>query len=339
MDEYLAKEIKMGAIIGPVDDIQCPEYHCSPLLTRPKDGNKRRIILDLSYPNGASVNDQVERQLFDKQPFILRFPTIDDIVQEVVKDSVDKSIFKIDIGHAFRNLRVDPADALKFGIRWKQKSYVDGAVAFGWVHGSTAFQMVSDAIVHIMSTRGYKIFAYIDDFVAILPSDVATEAFQALYDLIRELGLPINPDKVIPPCKALTCLGIHINLETKTLSIDSEKLKAIHDECHRTRLKKHLSRKAFQSLLRKLLYVHKCVRPARTFVNRMLFLFRNCHDHKRIKLTTEFYRDLDWFLKVLPQFNGTVIFDKLHIDRDEVHIDASLTGLGGFEKIGSMLLP
>ena len=256
----------------------------------------------------------------------------------MVKDSVDKSIFKIDIGRAFRNLRVDSANALKFGTQWRQKSYVDGAVAFGWVHGSLAFQMVSDAIVHIMSTRGYKIFAYIDDFVAILPSDVATEAFQALYELICELGLPINPDKVIPPCKALTCLGIQINLKTRTLTIDPKKLRAIHDECNLTRHKKHLSRKAFQSLLGKLLYVHKCVRPARTFVNRMLSLFKSSYDHKRIKLTTEFYQDLNWFLQFLPQFNGTVILKKSHIDGDEVHIDASLTGLGGLGRIGSMPL-
>ena len=32
-----------------------------------------------------------------------------------------------------------------------------------------------------------------------------------------------------------------IDLNTKTLSIESDKLKAIHDECHRTRRKKHLS--------------------------------------------------------------------------------------------------
>ena len=121
-------------------------------------------------------------------------------------------------------------------------------LAFGWVHGSVVFQMLSEAIVHIMSKRGFKIFAYIDDFVAILPSNMANEAFQALYELIRELGLPINLDKMIPPCKALTCLGIYIDLEAKTLNIDSEKLKAIHEECHLTRLKKHLSRKTFQSL-------------------------------------------------------------------------------------------
>ena len=83
--------------------------------------------------------------------------------------------------------------------------------AFGWVHGGAAFQIVSDAIVHIISKRGFKIFAYIDEFVAVVCS------FQALYELICELGLPINPDKMIPPCKAFTCLGIYINPEVLTL--------------------------------------------------------------------------------------------------------------------------
>ena len=39
--EYLAKEVKLGAIVGPADSIQCAEYHCTRLLTRPKNGDKR----------------------------------------------------------------------------------------------------------------------------------------------------------------------------------------------------------------------------------------------------------------------------------------------------------
>ena len=39
------------------------------------------------------------------------------------------TLAKIDISRAFRNLRVDPADAFKFGIKWKNKYYLDRAVA------------------------------------------------------------------------------------------------------------------------------------------------------------------------------------------------------------------
>ena len=48
VQDYLDKEIQLGAILGPVDKVQSKDFHCSPLLTCPKDGNKRRIILDLS---------------------------------------------------------------------------------------------------------------------------------------------------------------------------------------------------------------------------------------------------------------------------------------------------
>ena len=69
--------------------------------------------------------DKVNSELLDSHPFLLKFPTIDGIVHEITKDSVDKSIFKIDIRRAFHNLRVDPADAIKFGMQRRQKRYID----------------------------------------------------------------------------------------------------------------------------------------------------------------------------------------------------------------------
>ena len=42
-------------------------------MTRPKDVDKRRIILDLSYPRGTSLNDHVDRDKFDQKNFALNF--------------------------------------------------------------------------------------------------------------------------------------------------------------------------------------------------------------------------------------------------------------------------
>ena len=60
---YLHKEIKEHAIVGPVTDLDRPAFPCSPLLTRPRDGNKCQVIIDLSYPKGNAVNDFVDRAL------------------------------------------------------------------------------------------------------------------------------------------------------------------------------------------------------------------------------------------------------------------------------------
>ena len=109
-----------------------------------------------------------------------------------------------------------------------------------------------------------------------------------------------------------------------------EKLESIYSECVATSSKHHLSKGAFQSLLGKLLYIHKCVPPARMFIDRMLALFRKNSDAKRITLTNDFHKDLTWFLVFLPRFNGITYINKNPIPQGHtLHIDASLTGLGG----------
>ena len=150
VQDYLNKEISLGAIIGPVTYVPDEEYHCFPLLTRPKDIHKCRVILNLSYTQGNSVNHYVDKSLFDNSHFTLRFPTVDDIVQEVKNCTEDPYLIKIDVSRAFRNLRVDPKDGLKFGIKWGDNYYIDGALVFGWVHGSASFQLAADTIGFIL---------------------------------------------------------------------------------------------------------------------------------------------------------------------------------------------
>ena len=133
----------------------------------------------------------------------------------------------------------------------------------------------------------------------------------------------------VPPCKALTCSGIHIDIDKSSLSIDHDKLKAIHTECFHVCSKKYLSRRSFQSLLGKLIYLHKCVVPARTFVNRILQLFRENFHKKKTYLTSEFFKDIAWFQAFLPHFNGTTKFDKPGAHgSNSVCLDACLTGIG-----------
>ena len=88
--------------------------HCSPILTRPKDQGKWRVILDLSYRRGLALNDQFDqvRSRFDGDLFCPRFPSIDDIVKQICSHKDDVLISKIDVARACRNLHVDPADAL-----------------------------------------------------------------------------------------------------------------------------------------------------------------------------------------------------------------------------------
>ena len=169
------------------------------------------------------------------------------------------TLSKIDVATAFSNLHVDPADNnLKLGIKWQDDVYIDPAVTFGWVHGSVAFQHISNAITYIASRAGVNKVAYIDDYVIILPKATAQRHFDTLASILSQLGLPSNQEKQTPPCRALTCLGIKIDIDKNTLSIDPDKLTSIYAECQTVTNRCHLTKRAFQSLLGKLLYLHKC---------------------------------------------------------------------------------
>ena len=119
----------------------------------------------------------------------MKLPSIDDTVKEINKHGDDVTLSKINVARAFRNVRVDPANAMKLGIKWQEDVYIDAAVVFGWVHGSTAFQCISDAITFIASRAGVIMVAYIDDYVIISPNATAQCHFNTLASILSQLGL------------------------------------------------------------------------------------------------------------------------------------------------------
>ena len=46
-------------------------------------GDSRRVIVYLSAPYGASVNDCIENDLYDGVPYTLTYPSVDNIVNGI----------------------------------------------------------------------------------------------------------------------------------------------------------------------------------------------------------------------------------------------------------------
>ena len=59
VDIYIQTELQHNALVGPFKTMPFKPLHCSPLLSRPKEGDSRRIIVNLSYPLGNSVNSSI----------------------------------------------------------------------------------------------------------------------------------------------------------------------------------------------------------------------------------------------------------------------------------------
>jgi hypothetical protein len=226
VQKYFDEEISFGAMLGPFPDPPFPDLHCSPLLTAPKDGNARRVIVDLSYASdqSTSVNSTVSKLTYVGTQFSLKLPTIDNICQVLNLVGKNVKIFKIDLARAFRQLYVDPFDIKFLGLNWGGAYYVDTSVPFGYRNGTHGCLRVTDAIRYILYKQGVFVLNYIDDIIGIAPSEVADVHFKITLNLLNNLGFNINHKKTVPPTTNCSCLGIYFDLALGTLNIPKSKL-------------------------------------------------------------------------------------------------------------------
>ena len=107
VDKFIRTELEHQAIMGPFEHSPfSPWYRTNPLMTRPKrDSQDRRVILDLSYPEGASVNAQIPCQSLLNATFKLRLPTPKQLADRIMTLRPGCHLFKIDLSRAYRQLR------------------------------------------------------------------------------------------------------------------------------------------------------------------------------------------------------------------------------------------
>ena len=120
-------------------------------------------------------------------------------------------------------------------------------------------------------------------------------------------------------------MGIAIDVDVGQLSIPQDKCLEILDLCRHYRSCRFITKKQLQGLLGKLLYLHRCVIPARMFVNRLLNKLRIATN--RVKVCDDVKKDLSWFIQFLLKFNGKIIIAPTRPHHD-LFVDASLTGVG-----------
>ena len=119
VSQYLSSEIKKGAVMGPFEEV--PFDHgrvgVSPLSTRPKrDTDDRRVILDLSYPEGRSVNDHTPKDNYLGWTVNLVYPSVDDLARHMWELQGDCYMVKRDASRCFQWIPWDPMDYSLF--RW-----------------------------------------------------------------------------------------------------------------------------------------------------------------------------------------------------------------------------
>ena len=263
----IIKELKNGHIAGPFISPPFDNLHCSPLGAREKDDGSYRLIMDLSYPFGDSVNDNIPKE--DYSVHYTGFDSATDLVRKVGKNCL---MFKMDIKHAFRVLPIRPSQWFLLGFKWMGYYFVNFRLPFGLRSSPCIFTRLADVVCWILQhvyNLPYTVH-YADDyfFVALHPNSAVRDFSLALL-AFEDLGIPIAGEKTIPPTTCLPFLGINIDSSDLSMSVPGDKKNELMNLLQIWNGRKKCTKTELLSLTGKLSVICRVVRSGRIFLRRL----------------------------------------------------------------------
>ena len=109
------------------------------------------LITDLSFPEGASVNDAIDPSLCS-----LKYVTVNHVASRGMQLGKGALIAKIDIKSAYRLIPVSPLDHHYLGMPWNNLTYVDGMLPFELRSAPKIFNVVTDALEWCVAREGMR---------------------------------------------------------------------------------------------------------------------------------------------------------------------------------------
>ena len=327
---YLEAEAAAGRVAGPFSLDELPSevmFNRIGVIPKANKPGKWRLIVDLSFPQGASVNDGIS--IPDSS---MVYSSIDDAARMIASVGRGAWLAKIDISNAYRNIPVHPDDRGFLGMRWGDQAYIDNQLPFGLRSAPILFNAYADALEWILRDQGVsKILHYLDDFLVIGAPDSGEcqEYLDKMLAVCAALGVPLATEKVEGPSSSLSFLGIHLDTVALEASLPLEKMVRLREELDEWHLKKSCTRKELEHLIGVLQFACKVVAHGRPFVRRMINLLSvTSVAFHHIRLNREFRSDLAWWKTYVEKWNGVSFLQlsKQLIPSVNVFTDAS----GGF---------
>ena len=310
--QYLSKECSLGRMLGPFtgDSLLSllPLCHVNRFGVIPKGHNtgKWRLITDLSFPPGGSVNDGIDPTLCS-----LAYTSVDQVAEVVAQYGRGSLLAKIDIESAYRLVPVHPDDRPMQAMVWEGNLYIDPMLPFGLRSAPKIFNAVADALEWYLHYQGVThVFHYLDDFIVVGPPDSPScgQDMALLNHTCKHLGVPIAEHKRDGPTTCITFLGIEIDTIKGHLRLPADKLSRLQTLLEEWGDRKSCQRRELESLIGLLNHACKVVRSGRAFLRRMIDLLHGVPAHPQrphpIRLNTEFRSDLVWWRTFAAEWNG-----------------------------------
>lgn len=340
VEETIRNDALKGRKIGPFAHPPFDTFVGSPLGAFPKrSSNKVRVIHDLSWPPGNSVNDGIGEDCS------LVYISMDNIVKLVRDKGKDALMAKLDLEDAYKHIHVRPEDWDLLGSTWivsdngiQTKQYwFDTVLPFGLRSAPHRFNLFADALEYGMFKNGTSVCThYLDDYFTCesKASPACGQNLEIMLKTCADFGFAVQPTKVVGPSTQLEYLGIVIDSHEMQLKISDKRLAEIMTELQKWGTKRTCTKRQLLSIIGKLSFVSRVVKSSRTFIRRMIDLSKRAkYLHHHLRLNNECRKDIDWWINYLPTWNGVSFFYEVNWSSNvdlELWTDASNMGIGAY---------
>ena len=302
----IAAEVEAGTTRGPYPAPPLPGLVINPLSARDKNDGSTRLILDLSQPNGHSVNDGI-----DAEQFRLSYTSVNEVFRLIfAAGGTGALLAKVDIKAAFKLIPVRPDQWRLLGFQWEDQFYFQVALSFGSRSSPRIFNDFADCLEGLFQQRAgeAEIRKYLDDFWLVAPpgSPDADRAYRAMHDVCTDVRVPLAVSKCVAPTTSLTLLGIQFDTAAMTVGLPQDKLQALRSTIGTLLTRRKCTKRELLSIVGRLVHAAKCVPPGRAFTRRLLDLACSvAAPLHRVRLTAAARADLQWWAAYLPRWSGT----------------------------------
>ena len=227
MTAAIQAEVERGHTVGPFYQPPTGPFRCNPLGARDKPDGSMHLILDLSQPDGQSVNSHI-----DRVSFTVQYTTMDQAILHIFSLGPNRALLaKADLQHAFRLIPVLPSQRWLLGFKWNEQYYYDVRVPFGLRSACTLFTDLADILT--LTTRfhahHFHVHHYLDDIFFIGPAgtDDYQRAYRTFLCICDRCQVPLSPHKCSPPSTRMELLGCVLDTAAMTISLPHTRLRAL----------------------------------------------------------------------------------------------------------------
>ncbi len=331
VSDYLQQEVTLNRmLVVPAADLPLIHCHISPFGVIPKRSKpgKWRLIVDLSSPSNASVNDGISRDMCS-----VTYTTIDRIANHILELGRGALMAKADIKQAYRIIPVHPEDRHLLAVQWDNTVMLDKVLPFGLRSAPLIFTAVADGLQWIMLKRGVSMVThYLDDYITLGPPE-SSECEQNLAEIIKTCeytGTPLEAEKCEGPTPVLTFLGMELDSLLMEVRLPQDKLIRLKQLLADWSCRKAGKKRDLLSLIGYLQHASKAVRQGRSFLRRLINLSMTAKQLDRmLRLNRSARSDIQWWRAFADQWNGTSMltqFDKTH---PQVFVTSDASGSWG----------